>query len=516
MAGKLLRTTTFGLFCTLVTVAQNQPEHSVNVPIYRVTVVDRTVSAIDYQYRNGPTNIDFQGTVLLPQAKGDAIVESKTGRAEIAAHFDRLSAPTRFGREYLTYVLWAITPDGHAKNLGEILPGSSDKAKLLVTTDLQAFGLIVTAEPYAAVRQPSDVVVLENQPRPDTIGGREPIQAKYELLPRGLYTYNVQDGMAAADADAPRLSASRYQSVVELYEAQNAVQIAQAAGAGQYAPDTLAKAQDQLRRAQEALDGKAGMTMVVTLARQAAQTAEDARILTMQRSQGNELAQARERAAQAEERATQAEAAAQTAQTQAAAEHALLEQERAARQAAQAQAQASAAAAANAAATASAPQIVVQTQPSQDRDEQRKKDLRLQLLAQFNASLSTRDTPRGLTVMLSDSDFQGTRVSPAVYERLASVAAVLRAHPDLTVEVDGHEMSSFERAHAVRDVLIEDGLPARAIMARGLGDTRPLTSNATAAGREQNRRVEIVISGSPIGDMPYWAQSYTLTPPSRQ
>ncbi|HXM43395.1 MAG TPA: OmpA family protein [Bryobacteraceae bacterium] len=511
MTSKLLLSATLGFFCTLVASAQYPPEHSVTVPIYRVTVVDRTVSAVDYQYRNGPTNIDFRGTVLLPQAKGDAIVESKTGRTEIAAHFDRLLAPTRFGPEYLTYVLWAITPDGHAKNLGEILPGSSDKARLLVTTDLQTFGLIVTAEPYSAVRLPSDVVVLENQPRPDTIGGREPIQAKYELLPRGHYTYNVQEGMAAAEANAVRLSPHQYQSVVELYEAQNAVQIAQSAEAGRYAPDTLGKAQDQLRQAQEALDHKGGMTMVVTLARHSAQTAEDARILAIQRKQGDELARAQEQAARAQAQLAQAEAAAQTAQTQAAAEHALLEQERAASRAAQGQAQA-AAAAANAAAAHQAPQIVIQTQPPQDRDEARKKESRLQLLAQLNGSLPARDTPRGLTLTLPDSDFQGPRVSPAVYDRLARVAAILRAHPDLNVEVDGNEQFCFERAHAVRGVLIQDGLPASAVVARGLGDSRPLTSNATAAGREQNRRVEIVVSGNPIGDMPYWAQSYRLAP----
>src|SRR5580658_3263655 len=509
MISKLLLTTVLGLYYTLAAAAQNEPEHSANVPIYRVTVVDRTVSAVDYQYRNGPTNIDFSGTVLLPMAKGAATVESKPGRAEIDARFDHLPAPTRFGREYLTYVLWAITPDGHAKNLGEILAGSSDKARLLVTTDLQAFGLIVTAEPYSAVRQPSDVVVLENQPRPDTIGGREPIQAKYELLPRGHYTYNVQEGMAAAEANAVRLSPNQYQSLVELYEAQNAVQIAQSAEAGRYAPDTLGKAQDQLHRAQEALDHKAGVTVVVTLARQAAQTAEDARILAIQRKQADELARAQERVTRAEAQRAQAEAVAQTAQTQAAAEHALLEQERAARQQAQAEA---AAAAASAAAVQQAPQTVVQIQPAQDRDEPRKKELRLQLLAQFTAALSTRDTPRGLTLTLPDADFQGARVSPAVYDRLARVAAVLRAHPNLTVEVDGHETFSSERAQAVREALIGDGLPAEAVLARGLGDTRPLTSNATAAGREQNRRVEIVISGDPIGDLPYWAQSYSLAP----
>jgi outer membrane protein OmpA-like peptidoglycan-associated protein len=510
MTSKLFLVAVLGIFYTFAQ-AQEPPERSASVPIYRVTVVDRTVSAVDYQYRNGPTNIDFRGTVLLPMSKGGAIVESKAGHAEIDAHFDHLLAPTRFGREYLTYVLWAITPDGHAKNLGEILAGSSDKAKLQVTTELQAFGMIVTAEPYAAVRQPSDVVVLENQPRPDTIGSREPIQAKYELLPRGHYTYNVPDSLVAAEANTARLSADRYQSVVEVYEARNAVQIAQSAEAGRYAPDTLGKAQNLLSQAQDALDRKGGMTMVVTLARKAAQTAEDARILAIQRKQGDELAQAKEQAARAEAMRLQAEAAAQTAQTQAAAEHALLEQERAARQQAQAEAQATAAA--SAAAVQQATQPVIQPQPATNIiEEPRKKELRRQLLEQFNTSLSTRDTPRGLTLTLPESDFQGARVSPAVYERLARVAAVLRTHPDLTVEVDGHETLSFERAHAVRDALIQDGLPAGAVIARGLGDARPLTSNATAAGREQNCRVEIVISGNPIGDMPYWARSYTLAP----
>jgi outer membrane protein OmpA-like peptidoglycan-associated protein len=515
MTRKLLITTTLGMFCTLAARAQNQPPNRANVPIYRVTVVDRTVSAIDYRYRGGPTNIDLGGTVLLPLAKGGATVESKAGRTEIDARFDHLSAPTRFGREYLTYVLWAITPEGHARNLGEILTGSSDKSDLQATTELQAFGLIVTAEPYAAVRQPSDVVVLENQPRPDTIGSREPIRAKYELLPRGHYNYDVQAGLADAAVNTPKLSSADYQSLVEIYEAYNAVGIAQSAEAGRYAPDTLAKAQDLLRQAHEARDRKAGMTVIVTLARQAEQTAEDARSLAIQRQRGDELAGARDRATQAEARAARAEAAALTAQTQAAAANALLEQERAARRQAQAQAQAQAAAASAAAVPPPPPPPPARIQPAGDRDEARKKALRLQLLEQLSGALSARDTPRGLTLTLPDSDFQGARVTPAVYERLARVADMLGAHPDLAVEVDGHEALSSERAQAVRGILIGDGLPAGAVLARGLGDTRPLTSNATAAGREQNRRVEIVISGSPIGDLPYWAKSYTLAPGSK-
>src|SRR5271155_2495798 len=154
-------------------------------PIYRVTVVERTMKAINYAYRTGPTAIEFRGTVLLPKAKGGAIVESKQGRTEIDAHFENLTTPQGFGREYLTYVLWAITPEGRPRNLGEVVANSSNKASLRVTTDLKAFGLLVTAEPYSAVRQPGDVVVAENFVREDTIGKIEEMNVKYELMPRG-------------------------------------------------------------------------------------------------------------------------------------------------------------------------------------------------------------------------------------------------------------------------------------------------------------------------------------------
>ena len=502
MTRKLFVIAAFVLSLTVVVPAQT-------VPLYRVTVIDRTVSAVDYQYRNGPTRIDFRGTVLLPEAKGDATVESKEGRVEIDARFGHLPAPTRYGREYLTYVLWAITPEGHAKNLGEILAGSSEKGKLHVTTDLQAFGLIVTAEPYSAVRQPSDVVVLENQIRPDTIGSSEPIQAKYELLPRGHYTYQVPENVQQVEGNGPMLSMDQYQQVLEIYQAQNAVQIARSAGADQFAADTLGKAELLLRQAREAQARKAPMTMVVTTARKAAQTAEDARIIAVERKQQDELAQAQAQAASAQAQRAQAEAAAQTAQTEAAASHALLEQERATRQ--QDQAEAAAAVASPVVPPAPPqPQTVMQAQPPPE--SQRKTELRMRLYQQLSAVLPARDTPRGLVLTLADSDFRGASVSQAVYVKLARLAAIVTAQPGLMLEIDGHEVHSGERANAVRDLLLRVGVPASAIVARALGDSRPIASNATASGREQNRRVEITIYGSPIGDMPYWARSYSLTP----
>jgi len=257
-----------------------------------VTVVERTTKADNYEYRSLPTRIDFRGTVLLPKARGEAIIESKRGRTEIEAKIENLPAPTRFGREYLSYVLWAITPEGAPHNLGEVVANGADKARLHVTADLQAFGLIVTAEPYAAIHQPSDVVVLENEVRPDTIGKIEEIQARYELMPRGHYTLNIDKGMGAETSGGPKISMDRYEAQLELYEAQNAIAIAVTADAERYAPEIMQKARQLFNQAQRNWAGKVSPKLVVQDAREAAQTAEDARVVAERRRQQEQAASA--------------------------------------------------------------------------------------------------------------------------------------------------------------------------------------------------------------------------------
>jgi len=490
-----------------------------------VTVTERTVKAINYQYRNGPTPIDFRGTVLLPEAKGDAVVESKAGRTEIDARVDHLAPPTRFGHEYLTYVLWAITPEGHPKNLGELLAGSSDKAHVKVTTDLQAFGLIVTAEPYAAVRQPSDVVVLENQVRPDTIGTIEPIQVRYELMPRHGYTYNIPADVKAAEGNGPMVSMSDYETTIEIYQALNAVQIAQAAGAQRYAPDVIGKAQQELQNAQGLQSQKVDKSRVIAAAREASQTAEDARALTVQRARDAELAQAQATAAQEQQLRLQAEAQARQAQAQAAQAQA---------QAAQAQQQSSAdrvqletsrqeqAMQAAAPPPAAAPVVVVVPEaiPAPPRDDRPQRELRVGLLQQINGYFEARDTPQGLVATISDSDFHGITPDAAIAAKMERIAALAAAHPGLNIEVDGcsdsaspeAERIASARAAMVRDALTRGGLPYSAVTLRSVGNSRPLGSNATAHGRELNRRVEIVISGAPIGTLASWDRSYPVVP----
>jgi flagellar motor protein MotB len=504
MGGKLAVLTTVALFST----AALQAQHA---PIYTVTVIERTVKAVDYQYRNGPTKVDFRGTVLMPKAKGDATVESKAGRTQIEAKFDHVDAATRFGPEYLTYVLWAITPEGHTKNLGEVLADGSNHAKLDVTTDLQAFGLIVTAEPYAAVRQPSDVVVMENEIRPDTIGHIEPVQAKAELLPRGHYTYTVPAEVTAAGSNTAKLPMDQYEALLEVYQAQNAVQIARAMGADKYAADTFGRAEQLLRQAQEFQAHRADRSTVVTAARQAAQTAEDARAITLQHKHDEEVSQARADATREQQLRIEAEAAAQRAQAQSQADRAQLDAERTARHQAEAEA-----AVTRTPVQAPAPltQPLGEVPPPPPAPDSVKADLRMRMLHDLSGAIPSRDTPQGLVVTLSDADFRGGALSPEYYGRLARVSAAVAAHPGLYVAVEGSsdnardEQTAAQRAMSVRDALVRSGVPMGVISARGLGNSRPIAP----AGHPENRRVEIIISGDPIGSTAYWDKAYTLAP----
>jgi outer membrane protein OmpA-like peptidoglycan-associated protein len=498
---------------------QISPAHPGQVPIYQVTVIERTVKAVDYQYRNGPTKVDFRGTILLPHAKGEATVESKAGRVDVEAKFERTEAPGRFGGEYLTYVLWAITPEGHPRNLGEVLADGSDHARLHVTTDLQSFGMIVTAEPYSAVRLPSDVVVMENQIRPDTAGKTELIDVKYELMPRGHYTYTKPLNLEPT-RDLPKVSMAEYETQLEVYQALNAVQIAKSQGADRYASDTYGKAEALLRSAQELRDRRADRSMVVTTARQAAQTAEDARAIAEKRKHSEELAQARDSADRERQGRMQAEEQAQRAQIQASADRSTLEAERLVRRQAE---EAAAAATATAAAMPPPPQriVVVPAQPAggSDADRQIKTGRRMRLMQQLSSALPARDTPRGLVITVPDADFRGSALHPAIAARLAGVASILAAQPGLFVDVEGHsdepgaraEEVSYLRASAVRDVLARNGISRSSISARSLGNSRPLGSNASAGWRERNRRVEITVSGEPIGGTAYWDKTYSLT-----
>ncbi len=491
------------------------PQQKEPTPLYRFTVVARSTKAINYRHRSGATKVDFRGTALLPEARGEARVESQRGAIAVEAQFDHLQAAPLFGPEYLTYVLWAITPEGRSTNLGEVLLSGS-KSRLTATTELQAFAMIVTAEPYFAVTQPSDAVVLENVVRKDTLGQVEEIDAKYELLQRGQYTLNVNP------ASIPRVTLDP-KIPLELYEARNAVQIARWAGADRSAPESFEKAEQLLKQAESAQARKANRKSVAMTAREAAQTAEDARMIALKRQDQERLAKERQAAAEREARAkAETEAEAQR-RAQAEAEQ-RAEAERRSRAEAEQRAEAERRARAEAErTTAQAQQQTAQAEAEKARREaeeaegarlkaeQERAALRAQILQQLNMILETRETPRGLVVNIADVLFDTGKytLKPLARERLAKVAGIILGHPGLKLEVEGHtdsvgsdefnQLLSEKRAATVRDYLVSQGIPMNSVVARGFGKTQPAAPNDTAAGRARNRRVELIVSGEVIG-----------------
>ncbi|MGI8743351.1 MAG: OmpA family protein [Bryobacteraceae bacterium] len=539
------------LFAQVPNPTQDQRRQNVGTdipaPIYRVTVVSRTVRAVSYRNRSGWTKVDLHGTAIASQATGHADVNSRKGFIEVKADVHKLGDASTFGPEYLTYVMWAVTPEGRANNLGELLIDNDGNAKIDVTTELQAFALIVTAEPYFGVTQPSDVVVMENIIRDDTVGKFEYVDAKFDLLQRGQYTYNVSPGNlhpVKVNSKTP----------LELFEARNAVFIARYANADKYAPDVYTKAQQLLDQAEAYETRKAGRKPVAMTAREAVQTAENARILAIRRMREEDLAKERQMAAdrEAKEKANadeqmrlkaQAErnqmeeadrrrkaeadrAASETAKLQAQAASEEANRQKAAADAARAQAdiekgQADAARqqaeAAKAAALQAQEQLRQQASLSDQRAQKAEQDqqqLRQQLLTQLNLILETRDTARGLIVNMSDVLFDTGRytLKPGAREKLAKISGIVLAHPGLKLDVEGHTDSvggdaynqtlSEERAQAVQGYLVGQGLNSGSVTAKGFGKTMPVADNSTAAGRQRNRRVELVVSGDLIGGTP--------------
>lgn len=460
--------------------------------IYHVKVVQRTLDAVNYLNRSGATHVNFIGTELMPRAKGDAKVDAKTGKISISVKFDNLTPANGFGTEYLTYVLWAISADGRPQNLGE-LELSGDKASLDVTSSFQSFGMIVTAEPYFSVTQPSDLIVLKNVFSDRTQGVLQQVNVNYQLLPRGLYA-NTEGAKSQADPIT-----NREHVPLALYEAYNAQRIARNAGADKYASDIMAEVSRDVQNAQDMQNNKhRDVKMIFTYARQAVQRSEDARIVTLRKQAAERQQQAQDAKTAAQNQAQQAQLAAVQAQAQADASAAQRAQAEADRARADAEA-------ANARAQAAEAQRQAQA-ANQSSDA-----LRARLRAQLNSVLVTTETPRGLVVDLNDVLFdtgkytlkQNTQVS------LAKIATIIQLYPSIKVQVEGYTDStgspatnqklSENRAIAVRDFLAGNGVPADNLTAQGYGATNFVADNGAAAGRAQNRRVDLIVSGAAIG-----------------
>ena len=478
-------------------------------PLYTIEIQSASTKAVDYAAMGGSGKIGFRGTALATNASGQAKVASQGGVMSVQASFRNLEPASKYGPEYMTYVLWSVSPEGRPNNLGEVML-KSGKGQVRVTTRLPVFALIVTAEPYYAVSQVGNVVVLENTVQEKD--ARHTVAVNYDHLPRDQYSINVDP----ADLKAPAMDKK---TPPDLDQARNAVNLARAAGADQFAADAFKKAQDLLAQAEATRnDPKGNKKTIAPLSRHAVQQADDSRQLAI-RAQADERIAAEKRAMQeaaaAEKRGIEEKAAAdrRSLQEQAAAERqALAEKAASEKQAMTAQVLAAEKATANeASARAAAQQEAEQARLAVAKSEQEQAALRAQLREQLNAVMKTTDSARGLIVSMTGLLFETGKSTlvPNVRENLARVAGILLGHPGLELEVEGHTDSvgsdamnqtlSENRAAAVRQYLLAQGVPEDSIVSRGFGKTKPVATNDTAEGKAQNRRVEIVVSGQPIG-----------------
>jgi outer membrane protein OmpA-like peptidoglycan-associated protein len=448
-------------------------------------VITKSATAIGFEVGGGSTKVDLKSTELMAEATGQAKVEikSKAGRTSVDAEVRGLKPPSTLSSEFLTYVLWAVTPEGRTGNMGEILLNKKGDGKLSATTPAQTFSLVVTAEPYFAVRVPSEMVVLQSERRKDTKGKIFPV-SEYKLMKRGQYEKMGNPLALTLDPNVP----------LEMYEARNAVEIANSRGADKYAPEIFSKAEASLKMAENSLASKADKNTVISTARQTAQFSEDARALAALRREEERIAKEREDAAAKAQAEAEAKATAEAAEAK----------RKADADAAEAKRNADAEIAAREEATRAAQ---AQTQAA----EREKQQLRARLLEQFNRVLPTTDTPRGLVVNMGDVLFDTGKsdLRSGAREALSKLTGIVLNYPSLRLAIEGHTDStgsaefnqalSEKRADAVRDYLVSQGLDAGTLSAQGLGMNDPVADNKTAEGRQKNRRVEIIVSGEVIG-----------------
>ncbi|MBP1622172.1 MAG: OmpA/MotB domain protein [Acidobacteria bacterium] len=508
----------------LTTGAAAQPQQVATDNVPASDLISKSTKAVGYKVGGGDTKIDLNGTDLLPGASGEAKVEATRGATAIEVKCKGMTLPAKFGTEFLTYVLWAVSPEGRASNLGELQANSDGEASLRASTQMQTFSLIITAEPYFAVRLPSELLVLENEPRKNT-KGKVFVVNEYKLMKKAQYQKKANPLALTLDLKNVPL---------EMYEARNAVEVAKSNGSEKYAPEIHVKAADSLKMAENLLARKANKKEIITTARQTVQFSEDARALAVQRQTEERIAQEKALAAAKAKAQAEAKAAAEAAEAKRKAdEEARRQAELAAAREAKVKAEAEAAAVkAKAAADASAARAKAEAEAAAakakaeadalkdkeaaakaeaERAQKAAEELRARLLQQFSQVLDTRDTDRGLVVNMSDVLFDSGKFTlrSEAREKLARIAGIIINYPGLRLEAEGHtdnvgsqefnQKLSEQRAGSVREYLISQGISESSITSSGMAFSVPVAPNDSAAGRQKNRRVELIVSGEVIG-----------------
>jgi outer membrane protein OmpA-like peptidoglycan-associated protein len=482
---------------TIVVVSSFLIAAGLAVPARAADVDTRSTVALTYREGSG-TQVDLVGRGQTTGTVGKADVKRSEGRTRVKLKLEALPHPQSLGSLYTTYMLWAVAPEGRAESLAELPHSKSFDVD--ATTAMPTFSLIVTAEPDSAVTRPGPRLVAENAVNDETKGRLQSAKVEYETA----------DERAIAVRGGPD-----FKTPLPVLGARRAVELARAAGADRYADGELKEAEIKLATAEQLWSGRDKLSKEADVAaRDAMRLAEHARSLTGERAEAAGLArerrnartavnQAMDQAETAQDRAEQAQAQAAQAQAQAAMER---------QQAEQARTQADDAMLETAKAKAS----VLQAQSDADRArleaQQARQDqaaLQEQLYQSLSAILETRREARGLIVNLSDVlfDFNKASLTPGAREKLSKLSGILIGYPGTyRVDIEGHTDSvgspeynqalSRGRAQSVSSYITQAGIPAEHLgTVTGFGESRPVASNDDAAGRQQNRRVELVIGG---------------------
>jgi len=469
-------------------------------------------------------NVKFRGTTLLPRLSGEAKVR-RAGRrgTRVELSVENLPRASELGGLYTTYVLWAISPEGHVDNLGEIKRGGSFivNSKLDVTTPLQTFALLVTAEPHFLMQSPSRMVVLENLP-PQKPAGAEVATINVQ------YLGNVSDYLNN-NQRLPEVADNDYRNTpVSLLGARQAINIARFAGASQDAPDELKEAQTQLETSENAWRLKqteaeidAAARRATSLGVRAEETAQARRAARLQR----------EEVARRDANLRDAEDSAATSTKEISDLRVALEREQHARELAERDAASAQSQLRDARSEMARLRDELQSVRAEGDDaklklariegEKRAEEARLsaeqknaqqreasatlkQTLARYGA---VRETTRGIVLTLPESLWTNPRASllaPVAATKLEPLAALLANNPEYQIAVETFtdnrgtasalQQLTQERAQALLEQLTRAGIDAARIQANGMGAGNPIAPNTTAASRARNRRTELILT----------------------
>ncbi|MDQ5844586.1 MAG: OmpA family protein [Acidobacteriota bacterium] len=488
--------------------------------------VPRSTTAVTYPL-DETIEVKFRGTTLLPRLKGEAKVKRAARRGtRVELAIDNLPRAHELGGIYTTFVLWAVSPDGRVDNLGEIKRGGSPfiASKLDVTTPLQTFALIMTAEPHFLMKIPSRMVVLENLPP------RRPGNSQVETM-NVQYIGNSSDYFN--DRRVPQIATSDYRDIpVSLLGARQALNLARFAGGQQDAPQELQVAEDDLRAAEKALRFNQPADEVDVLARKATSSGARAEEMAIARRAARlrrEDIQRRDEALRSAERtldSTQREIeqlradlsreqrARELAERDAATANEQLREQRIEvarlRDELQTVRSEGEAAKINLARLEGAKRAEDERIGAEERERQRRAGeaaLR-QALAKYG---TIKETPTGFRLLLPESIWSGPRVAKvnsAGAAKMEPLAALLASNPDYNLLIEaytdnkGDEVSlqqlTQERARELSERFQAAGVDPSRIEANGMGAANPLATNATVAGRTRNRRTEITFIAVPV------------------